>query len=569
MFYISRSTERFITRVVGAIALTLLCWALGQATFLPPGQAQQETFNETAPVVLDGQTLLEVGRTSQESASDRADDISEKLTRARVDDTVIVTRTGRTLYLVEELNDSEGNDSVVDDEIFREELLTVEKTDVQAFNRTNEMPLSAEQLAERWATEIETALERSREERSLAFLKRALLFALAAIVIAAIAHWWLRRIQRRVLEHPWQALQRLMHHPDSGDTQLRASLLRILGSIALILARIAIWCAAIAYVIFLFPQTRESTYEILRAVTDSLFSPVLPLGGRSYSVTDLFILMAAFLGVFLGATVVANVLRSRILNIAGIGTGSQEAIAALTRYTLIALGSLVVLQVWGLDLSSLTLLASALGVGIGFGFQNIAKDFGSGLILLFERPIQVGDFVEVSEFQGTVDRIGARSTSIKTLDQVSIIVPNSYFLENQVINWSHENPLSRIAIPVGVSYSADPEHVRKILIQAAADHSGVVRLPKPQVFFKGFGDSSLDFLLLVWIVEPNRQPSIRSDLYFQIFALFKKEGIEIPFPQRDLHVRSGHLPVSLNGTPLSAASEASLESSNINGDPSD
>ncbi len=522
-------------------------------------------------MVLDGQTLFEVANTGQVSAEVRADEISEKLAEARDGDALTISRTDRTLFLIEDLTgNGSGLVSSDEEDIISEELLTVEKTDVQAYNRTHEATLSAEDLADQWTTEIELALERAREERSLAFLQRALLLTLAAVTIAAIAHWWLRRIQRQVQKHPWQALQRLMKPSDSsGDTQLRTSLIRILGGIALILARIATWCAAIVYVIFLFPQTRESMYEVFRAVTDSLFSPMLPLGGRSYSVTDLFILIAAFFGVFLGATVVANVLRSRILNIAGISTGSQEAIASLTRYTLVALGSLVVLQVWGLDLSSLTLLASALGVGIGFGFQNIAKDFGSGLILLFERPVQVGDFVEVGEFQGTVDRIRARSTSIKTLDQVSIIVPNSYFLENQVINWSHENPLSRIAIPVGVSYSSDPEHVRKILIQSATAHSGVVRLPKPQVFFNGFGDSSLDFLLLVWIVEPNRQPSIRSDLYFQIFTLFKQEGIEIPFPQRDLHVRSGHLPVSLKGNAHSSVSEALLDSGDVNGDHSD
>ncbi len=501
---------------------------------MSPGVAQAEQDIETAAVVLDGQPLFEVTAFGGDTAQERADGISAKLTNA-IDTAATVAHTGATLSLVD----------AAEDDVENEELLTVGKNDVRAFNRTEEPDLLAEQIAARWTTTIETALEQARAERSPDFFRQALLQSLVAVMVAAIAYWWLRRIQRRVMAHPLQALQRLLKQPESDNDQIRASLMRISASVALILARVAIWCAAILYVINLFPQTRDRSYEIFRAVRDSLFSPLFPLGDNTYSVTDLFILMGAFFGVFVGATVVTNVLRSRILNMAVISTGSQEAIATLTRYTLIIIGSVVVLQVWGLDLSSLTLIASALGVGIGFGFQNIAKDFGSGLILLFERPVQVGDFVEVGEFRGTVDRIGARSTNVKTLDQISIIVPNSYFLENQVINWSHENPLSRIAIPVGVSYDADPEHVRDVLIQAAEDHSGVVRHPKPQVFFQGFGDSSLDFLLLVWIVEPNRQPSIKSDLYFKVFALFKQESIEIPFPQRDLHLRSGNLPVDL------------------------
>ena len=149
---------------------------------------------------------------------------------------------------------------------------------------------------------------------------------------------------------------------------------------------------------------------------------------------------------------------------------------------------------------------------------------------------------------GTVNRIGARSTHIKTLDQISVIVPNSYFLENQVINWSHENPLSRIAIPVGVAYSADPEVVRQVLLEAGKAQSSVVDMPPPQVFFRGFGDSALNFDLLVWIMEPNRHPTIKSDLYFSIFKRLADKQIEIPFPQRDLHIRTGALPARL-GSP--------------------
>ncbi|MEM7771452.1 MAG: mechanosensitive ion channel domain-containing protein [Cyanobacteria bacterium P01_A01_bin.37] len=548
-------TQRGVMSVLWAIALALTLW-IGLAAKLPAqGIVQLEETIDTAAVVLDGQPLFDVAAYGETSAQERADIISSKLDNV-VNQTVSVSRTGKTIILL----DATGN--AIEDG----ELLTVEKNDVRTFNRTNTPNVSAEQLAAQWRTDIQNALNQAEEERSVDFLRRALLLSAASLMFAAIAHWWLRRIQRRVLVNPLQEIKHLLKQSESDTARIWTSLLKSLASLALILARIGIWCASIGYVVNLFPQTRESGYRAFRTIRDSLLSPIFPLGDHTYSVTDIFILIGAFFGIFLAATLLTNVLRSRILNIAGISTGSQEAIATLTRYTLIALGTLVILQVWGLDLSSLTLLASALGVGIGFGFQNIAKDFGSGLILLFERPVQVGDFVEVGLFQGTVDRIGARSTSVKTLDRVSIIVPNSYFLENQVINWSHENPLSRISIPVGVSYDADPEDVRALLLQAAEEHAAIVHFPKPQVFFDGFGESSLNFLLLVWIVQPNQQLIIKSDLYFQVFALLKRKDIKIPFPQRDLHVRSGQLPIHLNSAHEFPLPTPSIDSDAVNSD---
>lgn len=548
-------TQRGVMSVLWAIALALTLW-IGLAAKLPAqGIVQLEETIDTAAVVLDGQPLFDVAAYGETSAQERADIISSKLDNV-VNQTVSVSRTGKTIILL----DATGN--AIEDG----ELLTVEKNDVRTFNRTNTPNVSAEQLAAQWRTDIQNALNQAEEERSVDFLRRALLLSAASLMFAAIAHWWLRRIQRRVLVNPLQEIKHLLKQSESDTARIWTSLLKSLASLALILARIGIWCASIGYVVNLFPQTRESGYRAFRTIRDSLLSPIFPLGDHTYSVTDIFILIGAFFGIFLAATLLTNVLRSRILNIAGISTGSQEAIATLTRYTLIALGTLVILQVWGLDLSSLTLLASALGVGIGFGFQNIAKDFGSGLILLFERPVQVGDFVEVGLFQGTVDRIGARSTNVKTLDRVSIIVPNSYFLENQVINWSHENPLSRISIPVGVSYDADPEDVRALLLQAAEEHAAIVHFPKPQVFFDGFGESSLNFLLLVWIVQPNQQLIIKSDLYFQVFALLKRKDIKIPFPQRDLHVRSGQLPIHLNSAHEFPLPTPSIDSDAVNSD---
>jgi len=152
--------------------------------------------------------------------------------------------------------------------------------------------------------------------------------------------------------------------------------------------------------------------------------------------------------------------------------------------------------------------------------------------------------VEVGEYKGIIERMGARSTEIRTLDHVSIIVPNSRFLEKEVINWSHRNPISRIHLPVGVAYGSDPKAVQAALLSAANKHSSVLQTPSPLVLFNGLGDSSLNFELLVWTAEPNKQFLLKSDLYYNIYEVLQQQKIEIPFPQIDLHLRSGTLGLS-------------------------
>jgi len=233
--------------------------------------------------------------------------------------------------------------------------------------------------------------------------------------------------------------------------------------------------------------------------------------------------------------------RSRLLNLIKADREVQDAIALLIQALLIGLGLIIILQGLGFDITSLAIFASVLGVGIGFGFQNIANNFISGLIILFERQIRVGDFVKVSDLTGTVERIGIRSTEVRTLDHITIIVPNSEFVQNQVVNWSHGHPVSRLHIPFGVAYGSEIRKVRTSVLEAAKVHPEILRYPQPQIWFDGFGDSSLDFKLLVWIREPRQQFRIRSDLYYLIEANFRRYNIEIPFPQQDIHLRSPHL----------------------------
>jgi small-conductance mechanosensitive channel len=310
-------------------------------------------------------------------------------------------------------------------------------------------------------------------------------------------------------------------------------------------ARIVLWLGVAFLITRFFPVARRWSDDLIENIVDGFTADIISLGRESYALQDMILLVLMVLALVIGSKIIADLFKARILSLARINRGAQEAIAVILRYTLLVIGMIVLLPIWGLDLSSFAILASALGVGIGFGFQDIAKNFGSGIVLIFERPIQVGDFVEVGEFLGTIERIGARSTLIRTLDQVSIIIPNSRFLEDEVINWSHDNPVSRLHLPVGVSYSSDVETVRSVLLEAAKNHPFILSHPKPSVLFQGFGDSSLDFELLVWTRDPSKQLFIKSDLNFRIERLFREHQVEIPFPQRDLHVRSGTLPITV------------------------
>ncbi len=219
--------------------------------------------------------------------------------------------------------------------------------------------------------------------------------------------------------------------------------------------------------------------------------------------------------------------------------GQQYAVARVLGYAFFLFGLLIGLQSVGLDLSSLTVLGGALGVGAGFGLQPIVSNFVSGLVLLTERPIRLGDRVEVGSTYGDVVRIGGRSTWIRTNDNVVIIVPNSEFVTSRVTNWTANDPRVRFSVEIGVSYNADPEQVRELLLQIARRNPDVLTEPAPDVIFVEFADSSLNFELRVFTEHQVHTPgTLKSDLLFAIFKEFGEHGIEIPFPQRDLHLKS-------------------------------
>ncbi len=218
--------------------------------------------------------------------------------------------------------------------------------------------------------------------------------------------------------------------------------------------------------------------------------------------------------------------------------GLGYALLRILHYAFIGASILIALQTIGLNLTSLTVLGGFLGVGLGFGLQNITSNFISGIILLLEQPIRVGDKVTVQDRIGTVKEIGMRSTMIDTFDNIRLIIPNSVFVEREVINWSHGDPKIRLHIPFGVAYGSDVPNVRKTILKVAEDCTNTLHTPPPEVRVLGLGDSSLDFELLAWIPDPRKQFRIKSDLYYAIEAALNKANIEIPFPQRDIHIRS-------------------------------
>ena len=262
------------------------------------------------------------------------------------------------------------------------------------------------------------------------------------------------------------------------------------------------------------------------------------LGGEEVTIASLVSFFVFFLLAYVASRLLQRAL-GRVYRQRGLDEGVQYALNRLLHYAVLAIGAFLALDNLGISITALAGLGAILAVGIGFGLQNIAQNFVSGLILLLERPVKKGDFVEVGNTRGTVREIHARATVVTTLDNIDILVPNGQFITESVVNQTFANRQIRIGVDVGVAYGSDTERVRETLARVGTAHPAVLVNPSPKVWFSDFGDSSLDFSLLVGLADPLQAPQVSSDLRFAIDAAFREEGIEIPFPQRDLHLRSG------------------------------
>ncbi len=288
--------------------------------------------------------------------------------------------------------------------------------------------------------------------------------------------------------------------------------------------------------------------EILAFIHKVLNFPLFPIGQNStITFTSILVFVLVLVAFSILAKIVTRIILKKVLEKTSIEEGMQYTFTRITNYMMLVIGAIVAFQFIGVDLSGIVVILGFLSVGIGFGLQNLTSNFISGIMLLFERHVQIGDRVTVADTEGDVEEINIRSTTVRTLNNVSIIVPNSEFISGNVINWSHGDIKVRLDIDVGVSYASDLDVVLKSLHEVAAENKFVMKSPKSDVLLMSFGDSAWDMRLRIWIEDPKKYNEVRSDINCAIVRKFRANNIEIPFPQRDLHVRSPlPLPMSSN-----------------------
>lgn len=290
-------------------------------------------------------------------------------------------------------------------------------------------------------------------------------------------------------------------------------------------------------------QTVMSVWERIRQMLET---PVFTLGGAELTIGT-FVQLIVLIPLLVVLTGLLKRWTVRVLARSNrLDAGHRDAVGKILRYLTLAIGLLIILQTSGIDITTLNVLAGAVGLGVGIGLQSVAANFVSGLIILFERPIKLGDRVVVGDVEGDVIAINARSTTVVTNDNIAIIVPNSLFVTETVVNWSHGDAKVRFRIPVAVAYGTDLTLAERLMLEAAAANPDVLPTPEPAVRLLAFGDNGLELELLAWTVSlVHRKGMLVSALNRVIHHAFVEHGISFPFPQRDLHVRGGALRVKV------------------------
>jgi small-conductance mechanosensitive channel/CRP-like cAMP-binding protein len=279
--------------------------------------------------------------------------------------------------------------------------------------------------------------------------------------------------------------------------------------------------------------------EVLTTKLYEIFTKqMLDVGGTKRSIAEIGSLVVLIVIAFFVSKIFSELIRRSVLHRLRVNRGLQEAITVFIRYLLLIVSSAIILQSAGINLSSLAVFAGVIGIGLGFGLQNLASNFISGLVLLFEQTLKVGDYIEIGQLKGTIEKIDIRSTILRTDDDVFVIVPNQRFIENNTVNWSYEGHTCRIRIPVSVAQDTDLLVLSEALLTVARHEPRVLSTPPAEVQFKSIGNESLNFELLVWINEPEANEPIRSSLNFRIAYEIRERGIKIPFPTREIILRN-------------------------------
>lgn len=360
-----------------------------------------------------------------------------------------------------------------------------------------------------------------------------LLATILMVLVAVAAQVLFRRVRRRLKdvirrEHPFGPM---LH---SGLDW------------AFILLSLTVWVAVASGVLAAIPQTRFLTTKMLELLSqglsllDRFFDSEIVPGKTNFKIKNLFMVVAAFAVIALLARGVRRLLLNYILDKTPLDLSVRHAVATSAQYLIVIVGFLLLLQSAAeIDLTMLGLVAGGVGVGVGFGLQNIANNLISGIFILFERPIKVGDRIEVGEVHGHVVHIAARATTVRTNDNIDFIIPNSSFTSFNVINWSHGDQRVRFRIPVSVAYGSDARLVERLLLEVAEENENVLKEPSPRVVFWAFGDSALEFQLRVWTTRMlHRRGVFFGQLNLAIYEKFQEHGVQIPFPQRDLHLKT-------------------------------
>jgi small-conductance mechanosensitive channel len=274
------------------------------------------------------------------------------------------------------------------------------------------------------------------------------------------------------------------------------------------------------------------------ATVDAILSSKATVGTWKISLGDVLAFVLTIWLAVLVSRLLRFLLREDVLSRMRLPRGMPHSISTMAHYVILGIGFLIACAAAGLDLNKFALLAGAFGVGIGFGLQNIVNNFISGLILTFERPIQIGDTIEIDSLVGIVKRIGIRASYVRTFSGAEVIVPNGDLIAGRVVNWTLSDQLRRIELPIGVAYGNRPAHVIEVLLEVAKGHEEILDNPEPVVLFNGFGESSLDFEMRVWTANFDFWRRVSSDVAAQAYDALAEAGIEIPFPQRDLHIKS-------------------------------
>ncbi len=342
----------------------------------------------------------------------------------------------------------------------------------------------------------------------------ALVFMLFMYMIRGVVEWVFRG-------SPLRRTTVLYKDPDAIVRQVAFFFDAVICGLVLLPALLMIW----------------GVYDDLQGAINGLLTLGFNLGSQRISVGLVITAAGILYGSFLASWIIQKLLVDEVLARRRVETGVRVSIARLIHYVLIFVGFVLALLTLGFEFTKLTIMLSALGVGIGFGLQAVVNNFVSGLILLFERPVRVGDYIEIGANWAEIKKIGLRATTVQTFDQADVIIPNADLITNQVTNWTLSNRRVRLIIPVGVAYGSDVGLVMETLMASAKTSSNVAKTPAPQMLFLSFGESSLDFELRVWVLDAEERMKVKSELHQEIDRRFREAKIEIAFPQRDLHLR--------------------------------